>query len=151
MPRTETKGPGGTVVCSACEGSGADDADDLAVICSTCGGNGYVPSEPTIHDALQTLRENEETEDARGARLSADYRSKVGLSDEPAIDLTATTPPPGRMANQTWRILEEQRQAAEDTIAECDAEIERWTKKMVDAMKTKGMCEAGQRALDGGL
>jgi len=145
MPRTETKG---TVVCPTCEGSGADDVND---ICGRCAGNGYVPAEPTIHDALQSLRESEETEDERAARLMADYRMKTGISDEPEIDLTDTTPPPGRMANQTWRILEEQRQAAEDTVRECENEIERWTNKMVDAMKTKGMCEAGQRALDGGV
>ena len=137
MPRIET------VVCPACDGSGAD---DVGYICGTCTGNGYVP------DVVKTdPPENAETEEERGARLMADYRSKAGLGDETDIDLTNTTPPPGRMANQTWRILEEQRQAAEDTIAECDAEIERWTNKMVDAMKTKGMCEAGQRALDGGV
>lgn len=151
MPRTETKA---TVVCPACEGSGADDVND---ICTPCGGNGYVPAEPTIHDALQTLRETEAIQSGDYVRASLRFDGDqmvldgVVKADPPEIDLTDTTPPPGRMANQTWRILEEQRQAAEDTVRECENEIERWTNKLVDAMKTKGMCEAGQRALDGGL
>jgi hypothetical protein len=148
MPRIET------IVCPSCDGSGADDVND---ICSPCAGNGYVPAEPAIHDALQSLREAETIQAGDYAKVSMHMGSEglvideVVKADPPEIDLTATTPTPGRMANQTWRILEEQRQAAEETIRECDAEIERWSNKLVDAVKTKGMCEAGQAALDGGL
>lgn len=115
-----------TETCGACNGAG--ESNDLLLgdgPCGECGGNGYV--------------------------FAAETEEQLSFIGMPDIDLTNDTAPPGRMANQTWRILEEQRQAAEDTIRECDAEIERWTNKMVDAMKTKGMCEAGQRALDGGL
>lgn len=93
----------------------------------------------------------ESVEEYLGMPDLPDTHAAAAAAIRERIDLTNDTRPPGRMANQTWRILEEQRQAAEDTIRECDAEIERWTNKMVDAMKTKGMCEAGQRALEGGL
>lgn len=133
MPRTET--------CPACEGSGAIGDGPVVAPCAVCGGNGYVPAaEPTIHDALKTLREAETAEPVE------DEQAFVGVPD---VDLTNTKPVPGRMANQTWRILEEQRMAAEETIAECEAEIERWSDKMVDAIKAKRICEAGQAALEG--
>jgi hypothetical protein len=94
-------------------------------------------AEPTIHDALKTLRE---------AEAQDPEPNFLGLPD---VDLTDDKPTPGRMANQTWRILEEQRMAAEETIRECEAEIERWSDKMVDAIKAKRICEAGQAALEG--
>lgn len=157
MPRTETKGPGDTVVCTACEGSGEDAMGFANAPCGACGGNGYVPAaEPTIHDALKTLREAEPVPlidymtDEEFNRDRSDENPNVGkLSSLDDIDLTNTKPVPGRMANQTWRILEEQRMAAEETIAECEAEIERWSDKMVDAIKAKRICEAGQAALEG--
>lgn len=144
MPRTET--------CFNCEGSGNVELLTGEAPCSECSGNGFV--------------QVEESDEDRGARFHAEYHQKMGLNNdevapliepeatiafEDTFDLTDDTPTPGRMANQTWRILEEQRMAAEETIREAEAEIERWTNKMVDAFKTKGMCEAGQRALDGGL
>lgn len=113
--------------------------------CPTCSGNGIVAD----YGPLGTDFEGDKPCRECGgngyvpAAENEEQLSFIGMPDD--------KPPPGRMANQTWRILEEQRQAAEDTIRECDAEIERWTNKMVDAMKTKGMCEAGQRALAGGL
>lgn len=139
MLRTET------VVCPACDGSGAD---DVGYICGTCTGNGYVPADAFKTDPLKIDLVEASIAAQQASMERAAELTQQRLSD---IDLTATTPPPGRMANQTWRILEEQRQAAEDTVRECENEIERWTNKMVDAMKTKGMCEAGQRALDGVL
>ena len=139
--------PRSVETCIACSGDGGP----ASAPCSNCGGNGYAPADG---DEVAPLVEPEfDLGEAAIAAQRASLERAVKLTQGrmPDIDLTDTTPPPGRMANQTWRILEEQRQAAEDTVRECDAEIERWTNKLVDAMKTKGMCEAGQRALDGGL
>lgn len=134
MPRTENwirdaaTRAASTNNCPSCGGSGSiDTLTGPSEVCEICAGNGFVTVVPAENDEV------------------------APLLDPPAdLDLTDDTPPPGRMANQTWRILEEQRMAAEETIRECDAEIERWAKKRDDTIKTKGMCEAGQRALDGG-
>jgi hypothetical protein len=50
-----------------------------------------------------------------------------------------------RMANATWRVLEEQRMNALEAIDEANTEIERWSAKRADAMRALAMCEAGQK------
>ena len=156
MPRTET--------CNLCGGEGVLTGLIGSPTCPECGGNGYLPMTAEERIALAGSLRDENGEVAPLIEPTFDPVSgePVTLESVQAYieearrvnevnDLTDTKPVPGRMANQTWRILEEQRQAAEDTIRECDAEIERWANKQSDAIKTKRMCEAGQAALDGGL
>lgn len=138
MPRTET--------CPVCRGSGIVEDGLVTEVCGECVGNGYLTTpdnfesesiamqESSLRRAIETLRERDET---------------PILTPPAGIDLTSDTPVPGRMANQTWRILEEQRQAAEDTIRECEAEIDRWTAKLDDAVKSLRMAKAGRAILDG--
>ena len=147
MPRTET--------CGACNGAG--EANDLLTgdgPCRECGGNGYVKTPSTFESMtlgeISTAAQNASLQ--RAVKTMRENDDVAPLLDPSAdIDLTNDKPVPGRMANQTWRILEEQRMAAEDTIKECEHEIDRWTAKLDDAMKTTAGCRAGQAALDGGL
>lgn len=139
MPRTET--------CSACNGAG--EANDLLLgdgPCGECGGNGYVPAAGFSDDEIAAVADHAAEHVA--SKIAENPELYAAIQN---LDLTDDTPPPGRMANQTWRILEEQRQAAEDTIRECEHEIDRWLKKKDDAERNKRSCEAGQSVLDGGL
>lgn len=168
MPRTEK--------CRECAGAGGFQGAVDWVPCSTCKGNGYVPAANPHNlyktgdaDAPEVIKDrNSEVVlglcrdcgkgeiELDGPCVDRSTRSVEdplpehhGTNDWEDIDLTDDKPVPGRMANQTWRILEEQRQAAEENIREAEAEIERWSKKMVDATITKRMCEAGQASLVG--
>lgn len=142
MPRTET--------CSTCGGKGiVADYGPLGTDfegdkpCTDCGGNGYVPVSESDAEASPEFPFTEHK-----VSLKAD-EAFLSMLEQRDVDLTNDKPTPGRMANQTWRILEEQRMAASETILECEVEIERWTTKMVDATKAMRMAEAGQAVLSG--
>lgn len=51
-----------------------------------------------------------------------------------------------RLTNSTWRLLEEQRVDALETIAEIDAQIRALNERREDAVRAADMCAAAQKA-----
>jgi hypothetical protein len=62
------------------------------------------------------------------------------------IVTAATAERYNRLTNSTWRLLEEQRVDALETVAEIDAQIRALNERREDAVRAAEMCAAAQKA-----